>query len=104
MGYIRKVTGQKGQVERQQAYLNQQEQAARDAEQRQQQALNESIRQAAVATQLQQERQAAQSAASDALNKPMADPTVQIAPAATDPTTTARKKKFQQQYNTGVNI
>lgn len=104
MGWVRKVTGQKGAVERQQQSLAQQEAAARDAEKRQTQAMNESIRQAAVAAQLQQERQAAMASASDSLNKPLAEASVQVAPAVTDTATTTRKKKFQSSYSSGVNI
>ena len=107
MGVVRKWTGQKGAVERQQRQLAAQEAAARDAEQRQTNAMNASIQQAARSMAAQQEREAAQAAASAELSKPLAQADV---PLGTDNgvdimgAAKTRRKQFGSTYNSGVRI
>ena len=106
MGAVRKWTGQKGAIEREKRYMSQQQAAALDAEQRQTKAMNESIRQAASAARLAQEREAAQAAASSELNKPLAEADVNVGDSygSVGETARARRKKFSQDYSSGVNI
>lgn len=106
MGMVRKWTGQKGAVEREKRYMNEQAAAARDSERRQTNAMNESIRQSAIASRLTQEREAAQAAASAALSKPLAEADVNVGDTFTSvvDAASARRKKFSQDYSSGVNI
>lgn len=106
MGMVRKWTGQKGAVERQKRAMAQQEQAARDAEARQTSAMNSSIQQAARNMAAQQEREAAQAAASQELNKPLAAADVRLGDAGMNviEAVRSRRKKFSAGYSSGVNI
>ena len=106
MGMVRKWTGQKGAVEREKRYMNEQKAAAQDSERRQTAAMNESIRQSASAARLAQEREAAQAVASSELSKPLAEAEVNVGGAlgtAVDDAR-ARRKKFSKDYSSGVNI
>ena len=106
MGVVRKWTGQKGAVEREKRYMNEQAAAARESERRQTAAMNESIRQSAAVARLTQEREAAQAAASSALNKPLAEADVNVGDTygSVGETARVRRKKFGQDYASGVNI
>jgi hypothetical protein len=107
MGMVRKWTGQKGAIEREKRYMNEQADAARDSERRQTNAMNESIRQAAVSQRLAQEREAAQASASSELSKPLEEADVSIgggSDSSIDVLTKSRRKKFGQDYSSGVNI
>lgn len=107
MGVVRKWTGQKGAVEREKRYMDQQAEAARTSEQRQTAAMNESIRQSAVAAKLTQERESAQAMASSELSKPLAEADVSVGGGYGSDlveVARARRKKFSQDYSSGVNI
>lgn len=105
MGAVRKWTGQKGAVERQQRQMAAQEAAARDAERRQTSSMNSSIQQAARAMAAQQEREAAQAAANAELSKPLAEADVSVGGGSImEAVVKARRKKFSQDYSSGVNI
>lgn len=106
MGVVRKWTGQKGAIEREKRYMNEQQAAAQESEQRQTKAMNESIRQAAASARLTQEREAAQAVASAALSKPLAEADVNVGDAYGSVAEAARtrRKKFSQDYSSGVNI
>lgn len=107
MGVVRKWTGQKGAIEREKRYMDQQAEAARTSEQRQTAAMNESIRQSAVAAKLSQEREAAQAVASSELSKPLAEADVSVGGGYGSDLAEAvksRRKKFSQDYSSGVNI
>lgn len=106
MGAVRKWTGQKGAIEREKRYMGEQAAAARESEQRQTKAMNESIRQSAAAARLTQEREAAQAAASSELSKPLAEADVNVGDIYSSVVEAARsrRKKFSQDYSSGVNI
>lgn len=106
MGLVRKWTGQKGAIEREKRYMGQQAEAARESERRQTSAMNESIRQSAIAARLTQERESAQAAASSELSKPLAEAEVNVGDTYSSvvDAARARRKKFGQDYASGVNI
>ena len=107
MGMVRKWTGQKGAVEREKRYMEQQAAAARESEQRQKSAMNESIRQSALAARLTQERESAQAIASSELSKPLAEADVSVGGgygSGLAEVVKSRRKKFSQDYSSGVNI